>query len=170
MQSLGVISLNIWQIVISLCNLVILYLILRKFLYAPVCKVLAARTASVDRQYADADKAKEEAQADRAAWESKLAGAQDEADALLAEAGVQAERRGEQVIADARQKAEGIVRTAQSEAEAERRRAEAEMHGQIADLSALLAEKLIERELGEDDHRRLIDSFLAEIGESGDAQ
>ncbi len=33
MQSLDVISVNLWQILISLCNLLILYLILKQFLY-----------------------------------------------------------------------------------------------------------------------------------------
>ena len=47
MQSLDVISINIWQIIISLCNLLIIYLILRKFLYAPVRKMLDEREQAV---------------------------------------------------------------------------------------------------------------------------
>ena len=42
MQSLDVISINLWQMLISLCNLVILYAILKKFLYKPVRKALEA--------------------------------------------------------------------------------------------------------------------------------
>ena len=44
MQSLDIISINIWQILISLCNLVLLFLILKKFLYKPVHNVLAQRS------------------------------------------------------------------------------------------------------------------------------
>ena len=40
MQSLEVISLNIWQVLISLCNLLLIFLILKKFLFKPVKKVL----------------------------------------------------------------------------------------------------------------------------------
>ena len=61
MQSLEVISANIWQIIISLCNLVILFLLLKKFLYKPVREMLAKRKALIDGVYADADKAKSEA-------------------------------------------------------------------------------------------------------------
>ena len=59
MQTLEVISVNIWQIIISLANLVILTLILKKFLYSPVRKMLAQRRAVIDTQYADADTALE---------------------------------------------------------------------------------------------------------------
>ena len=41
MNNLDVISLNIWQIIISLLNLVILFFLFRKFLFEPVKKVIA---------------------------------------------------------------------------------------------------------------------------------
>ena len=40
MQNLDVISINLWQVLISLCNLLLLFLILKKFLYQPVRKLL----------------------------------------------------------------------------------------------------------------------------------
>ena len=54
MQSLDVISVNIWQILISLCNLVILFLILKKFLFKPVQKVTQTRRAELDDIYSEA--------------------------------------------------------------------------------------------------------------------
>lgn len=169
MQSLDVISLNIWQIVISLCNLIILYLILRKFLYAPVRKVLAARTDAVSKQYAEADQAKEAAEADRAAWESKLSGAKDEADALIAEASARADRREQTMIAQAREKADEIVRKAQSDAALELKKAEAQIKDEIVGVSTVIAEKMLSREINAEDHRELIDSFIDQIGETDDA-
>ena len=53
-QTLEVISINIWQIVVSLCNLIILFFVLKKFLYKPVKKVLAERSAAVEKEYSDA--------------------------------------------------------------------------------------------------------------------
>ena len=47
-QSLDVISVNFWQILISLANLTILFLILKKFLYKPVTKVLTDRQNAVE--------------------------------------------------------------------------------------------------------------------------
>ena len=48
MQTLEVISVNVWQIIISLCNLLILFLIIKKFLFQPVQKMLDKRKASLD--------------------------------------------------------------------------------------------------------------------------
>ena len=56
MQSLEIISMNLWQILISLCNLLLLFLILKRFLYKPVKKVLDDRQAQLDLKY---EKAKE---------------------------------------------------------------------------------------------------------------
>ena len=73
MQSLDIISINIWHIVISLCNLLILFLMLKKFLYQPVKKVLADRQAAIDSRYDEADKAKSEALQSKAEWEERMA-------------------------------------------------------------------------------------------------
>jgi len=55
MPTLDVISVNLWQILISLANLTVLFLVLKHFLYAPVKKVLAERQRAVDEGYAEAD-------------------------------------------------------------------------------------------------------------------
>ena len=69
MQSMEVISINIWQILISLCNLLVLFLILKKFLYKPVKKAMAERKAAVEEQYGAAEKAERSALASKEEWE-----------------------------------------------------------------------------------------------------
>ena len=58
MQTLDVISINLWQMLVSLANLVLLFLAVKKFLYKPIKKMLATRQESIDKQYSDAEKAK----------------------------------------------------------------------------------------------------------------
>ena len=164
MQNLDVISLNVWDIVISLSNLLILFLILKKFLYAPVKRVMAEREAAISDKYAKAEAAKIAAEADLAAWNEKMATADDEADAIIKKATARAEKKQDQIIADAKERADGIVRDAENEAALERRRAEAGIKQEIVDVSALLTEKLIGRELDTDDHHDIIDSVISEIG------
>ena len=72
MQSLEIISINIWQILISLCNLLILFLVLKKFLYKPVMKVMAERQSKIDTQINDAKQDRTAAEAMRAEYEEKL--------------------------------------------------------------------------------------------------
>lgn len=164
MQNLDVISLNVWDILISLANLLILFLILKKFLYAPVKRVMAEREAAISDKYAKAEAAESAAEADLAAWNEKMATANDEADAIIKKATARAEKKQDQIIADAKERADGIVRDAENEAALERRRAEAGIKQEIVDVSALLTEKLIGRELDTDDHHDIIDSVISEIG------
>ena len=113
MQSLEVISFNLWQMLISLANLVILFWILKRFLFKPVKKVLAHRQAELDSQYAAAGEAQQKAMQDQQQWAEKLRGAQDEADALLKSAADDARSRGERIVAEARSKADGMIRQAE---------------------------------------------------------
>lgn len=168
MQTLDVISVNLWQIVISLLNLVLLFLLVKKFLFKPVMKVLEQRQKQIDDRYAEADEAKTEAQESRRTWEEKLAGAEAEADAILQTATENARRRGDKLVAEARDEADSIVRMARNEAQLERQKAAAGIKQEIVEVSGALAEKLLEREINRQDHRTLIDSFIEEIGDEND--
>ena len=168
MQTLDVISVNLWQILISLVNLFLLFLIIKKFLFKPVNKVLEQRQAELDGQYAAAENAEIKANEDRAAWENKLSQADAEADAILQSATDNAKYRGDKLIAEAKERADGIIRAAQTEAELERQKATEGIKREIIDVSGALAEKMLEREVNTEDHRVLIDSFIEKIGDSND--
>ncbi len=165
MQSLEIISINIWHIVISLCNLLILFLMLKKFLYKPVKKVLADRQAAIDSRYLDADKAKSEALRSKTEWENRMAAADEEAAGIVSSAVESANRQSSAILGETREKADRMMSRARAEADAERRKAEDDIRIRIADVSAAIAGKLLEREISSADHSDLIDSFISEIGD-----
>ncbi|MBQ8136676.1 MAG: F0F1 ATP synthase subunit B [Clostridia bacterium] len=165
MGAQNIISINIWQIVISLANLVILYLILKRFLFKPVQKVLKDRQSAIDDRYAKADEAVRDAENSKAAWQVKMDHADEEARALVKRAADNAERSSDAVLQEAQQRAHSIVNQAQEEARLERRKAEEGIRGEIAGLSTELASRLLGREVNDADHRGLIDDFINELGE-----
>ncbi len=169
MQTLDIISVNLWQILISLANLTILFLLLKKFLYKPVTKMLDARRAEIDNQYADAETAKQSAYAKDAELTERLANAKFEAESIVKEAAGMAKVRSDKIVEDAKAQADSIVRQAEVDAELERKRAEAEIKSQIIDVSTALTEKMLEREINADDHKALIDNFIDKIGEDDDS-
>ena len=169
MQSLDVISINLWDILVSLANLVILFLLVKKFLYKPVKKMLETRQATIDGDYAKANEAKEQALADKLAYEEKLSDAKAEADGVIQSAVSIAKARENEILAEAKEKADAILRKASDDAALELKKAEKSIKDEIVGVSTLLAEKLLERELTEKDNKELIDSFIAEIGENNDA-
>ncbi len=160
MQTLEIITVNLWQILISVANLVLIFLIMKKFLWKPVKKVMDERQAAVDEQYAAAERDKAVAAADRQTWEEQLQGAKAKAETILQDATTAANRRGAQIVADAEDKADRIVRQAKAEAELEKQKAENEVKQEIVDVSALLAEKMLGREINATDHHALINTFI----------
>ena len=168
MQNLDIISVNLWQILISLANLTILFLLIKKFLYKPVIKMLDARRAEIDKDYSDAAVAKKDAEEKQAELTSRLSNAKVEAEGIVKEAADIAKSRGDKIVEEARATADGIVRQAEVEAELERKRVNETIKEQIVDVSTALAEKMLEREIRTEDHRQLIASFMQEIGDSHD--
>ncbi len=165
MPTLDVISVNLWQIIISLINLLLLFLIMKHFLYKPVTRMLEQRQAQLDADYTAAEQDRAQAAADREELERQLAQSRERADAMIAEATVTADRRGEKIVLEARERADGIVRRAQAEAEQEMKKAEATIKEEIIVISTALTEKMLEREISEQDHRTLIDDFIDKLGE-----
>ena len=168
MQSLDVISVNIWQILISLINLVLLFLIIKKFLFGPVNKMLEKRKGEIDSQYDTAAQAQADADAAKSEWEQKLSGADAQADAILQNATENAKRRGDKIVSDAQERAQGIIRNAEAEAMLERKKATDGIKREIVEVSEAIAEKMLEREINAEDHRALIDSFIDEIGDTNE--
>ena len=165
MQPLDIISVNLWQILISLANLTILFLLLKKFLYKPVTKMLKQREAEIESRYADAEPAKSSAEQAQAELTERLAGAKAEAEGIVKEAADAAKMRGDKIIEDARATAVCIIRQAVEDAEHERKRVGETIIEQIVDVSTALAEKMLEREVNADDHKALIDDFISKIGD-----
>ena len=165
MQSLEIVSVNIWQILISLANLTILYLLLKKFLYKPVKAVIEGRKEAIAKYYADAEEARNSANAARDEYAAKLATAHTKADEIIHDATVLANRRGEKLVAEAHQKADEIVRQGELEASMEKKKAMESIRRDITDVSAAMTEKLLGREMSTADHRNMIDEFLKGVGE-----
>ena len=163
MQNLDVISVNIWAILASLANLLILTLIVKRFLFKPVKKIVDARRAAIDNDYAQAQAARDQAEESRQNYEAAMAAAKQTSDQIIADATRTAEHRSNEIVAEAREKATDIRRQAEADAVLERRKAEDDMKHEIAEVSTQLTGKLLQREINEDDHKKLIDSFLNEL-------
>lgn len=169
MQNLDIISVNLWQILISLANLLILFLILKKFLYKPVNNMLKKRREEIDGEYDAAQKANMAAQSSKNELEERLQNAKVEAEGIVKEAADAAALRGEKIITQAKAEAEGIITQANAAAELELKKAREDIKTQVVDISTAISEKMLEREINADDHKTLIDSVIDKIGDDNDS-
>ncbi len=164
MQTLDIISINIWQTLISLANLLIMFLLVKKFLYKPVKNMLEKRQETIDGKYSEAEEARNKALLDKKSYEEKLSGAKKEADSLIQSAVDIAHSREDEILSEAKLKADGIIRQAQQNAELETKKAEKAIKDEIVKVGTVIAEKMLGREVDVNDHKQMIDSFIEEIG------
>ena len=132
----------LWTVV----NVLVMYAVLRKFLFKPVQDVIAKRQQMVDANLADAETSKKEAAARREAYEK------------------QAEVEKQQLLADARKQADAIVAAGKASAEAERQSKLREADAQTTALARAMCEKLLARNLTAQDDARLLDDLLEKAG------
>ena len=154
-------NLNLlWTVV----NVLVLFLLLRKFLYRPVMNIIAERQKQVDDALAAAETSKSEAAAALNAAQDKLRNVDDEAAARRKAYEQQAEKEKQQLLLDAQKQADAILAEGKTAAEAERQRKLREADAQTTALARAMCEKLLARNLTAQDDARLLDDLLEKAG------
>ncbi len=159
------IGFNPWTALFTLLNMVLTFLILKKFLFKPVNKMIDERQQEIDGLYADAAGAKSEAERLRADYTRKLAEAKDTSAQILSDATREANLRGEEILRQARADADALREKAGADIELERKKALNDVKSDISRIALDIAEKVMERELDEKDQERLVEKFLQDMGD-----
>ena len=165
MQSLDIISVNIWNILLSLVNLLILFLILKKFLFKPVMKIMNERQNQVTAIYADAENDRQAAADMKQEYEMRMATAREEADGLVRNAVQTAQRKSDSIIAEANSQAAHLKQKAQNEIQMEKKQMLSDVKAEISDLAVSIASRIMEREVNAQDHADFVDQFIQNVGE-----
>ena len=156
-------TLNL-NLLYTVVNILVLFLLLRKFLYKPVMNVIAQRQKQIDDDLSAARTSKKEAAAAMNAAQDKLRSVDTEAAARREAYEQQAETEKKQLLADAQKQAAAIVAEGKAAAEAERRHKLREADAQTTALARAMCEKLLARNLTEQDNARLLDDLLEKAG------
>ena len=165
MQSLEIISVNIWSILVSLANLLIMFLILKRFLFKPVQKMMAARKQQVDQIYQDAKENRDSAINMKQEYEARLAAAREEADGLVRNAVQTAQRKGDAIVAEANSQASHLKQKAEQEIAQEKKQMLQDVRGEISDIAVSIASKVVEREVKKQDYDGFVVEFIKNVGE-----
>ena len=128
--------------------------------------MLAKRKAMADAQLQDAAKAKDEAQAMKDEYEKNMADAKNKASEILINAQRNASIQSEEILKQANAQAVAIKEKAKSDIDQEKRKAVNEIKDEIGGMAVDIAGKVIEREIRKEDHKKLIDDFIANVGEA----
>ena len=155
------ISLDI-SLVWVIINLLVLYLLLKKFLFKPVCKMMDERSAKIQSDLDGAAQAKADAEKIKADYEAEIADAHSQAVEITNKA--QAGRECDLMLENARAESAKIMKEAEKSIANEKEKAMDDAKYQIADLAILAAAKVIKKNVGGDSDRETVDEFLSEVG------
>ena len=134
-------TLNL-NLLYTVVNVLVLFLLLRKFLYKPVMNIIEQRQKQVDDALNAAETSKKEAAAALHTAQEKLCHVDTEAAARRTAYEQQAETEKQQLLAEAQKQADA----------------------QTTALARTLCEKLLERNLTQQDDARLLDDLLQKAG------
>ena len=148
MQVQELVGIVPWTFVAQICNLFIQMYLVKRFLFKPVNEMLQKRREMADAQIQDAQKAKEEASS------------------IVTEAQKTASLQSEEILKTAAQEAWAMKEKAESDIAQEKRKAVNEVKNEIGGMAMEIAGKVIEREIKEEDHAKLIDEFISNVGEA----
>jgi F-type H+-transporting ATPase subunit b len=152
-----------WTLGVQLISFLLLLAVLSKLMYRPVLAALEGRSVAIQRQLAEAQAAREEAQGQLASMEERIRAAQADAAALRERALREAAELRERLSAEARQEATRLIEGAQAQVSQEVRRARAELRAEVGVLATQIAERLIRKSLTDEDHQRILREALARI-------
>ena len=160
------ISIDAWTIIFQICNLLILFALIKKFLWKRVMAVLDARQKEIDGIYDAADKDRDEATQLKEEYTAHMASAREEADRLVRNAVDTAHNRGDAIVKEAQAEAAHLKQKAENDIEQEKRKAYSELMGEISGMAADIAGRMVEREINAEDHRELVEEFIKSAGEA----
>lgn len=154
------VDLGVWTMVVFLGLLAVL----TKFAWKPIMAGLDAREKSISDDIESAAKAKEEADSKLKQYEEQLAGAHDEAAAVLAEARQDAVSAKERILAEANEEAVRTRDRAMADIESAKSAVIQELAETSANSAVDLAGSIVGRALEKDDHAKLIEDSLKRFG------
>ena len=159
------VGVNFWTALFILLNTLVIFFVAKKFLFGPVMKIITDRQKEIDDLYADAGAAKDNALAMQTEYQEKLAAAAQTSEQMVQEAVVRGQKREEAILLQANQQARAMLEKASADIQQEKKKAMNEAKDEISDLAMAIATKVVDRELNAQDHQRLVNEFIDQLGD-----
>ena len=157
------------NLVFTIINLLVLYLLMKKFLFGPIIKVMDERKAMIDQQFAGAKEQEDQAKALKEQYEGALKSAREESFQIMEQARKEAKAQADKTVEDTQAKVSAMLAKAQEDINTERENAMRQMKDDVASLAMEAAGKIIGRNSGAEQDLSLYDQFIEEAGDPDDS-
>lgn len=152
-------GLIVWTII----TFVLLLLILRKFAWKPILKALHDREHSIRDMFDHAETARVEAEKTLEENRRQLARAGEESQKILSEGRALGDKLKQEIMEQAHQQAKRMVEQARQEIQRDKDVAIAQLREEVATIALQAAGKILEEDLDDAKHRKIIDSSLQQL-------
>lgn len=155
----GLIEFN-WSSLMILCNVFILYLILRKFFWEKIKKFMDDRAAAVQDAIDAAEAVNKRADEKMANYSKRIANVEEEGREIIKASKQQADAQAQIIIEEARKQASDIIAKAEKTIEQEKAAAMEDMRKEIASIAMLAAEQIVGKEIDNVGQDAIIDQAI----------
>ncbi len=159
-------GMSLKEFIFYLVNFLILAGVLGKFLYKPFLNLMDSRKQSIIDAIDNAEAVNRRADEKMANYDRKIAKLEEEGREIIKEAKIKADEQANEIIEKANRRASQIMTRAEKQIEKEREKAVMEMKEQIAVLSMMAAQKIMERDIEVNGQDEIIEQVLEEAGAS----
>ncbi len=153
---------NVTTLLVQLCATLLLFIVVKVFLWKPVMKFFEAREEKMQSDLDASENAKQEALKDRQTALSQLKEASDKADQMIEAAQKQAKQEKDAILLSAQKEANATRKKAQEQIEAERQSMYDDMKKEMVNVALAAASKIMEDNHAEELDRQAIDAFVKE--------
>lgn len=156
------VNLMFWTILIF----GILFWLLKKYAYPAMLEAVEAREKALSDAIEGAKRDRDEAAKLLAQHKASIDAARDEAQKLIADARLVAEKSKADLLERTRQEQQEMLERARRDIANERDKAIAELRREAVDLAIAGASKVVEQNLDSDRNRKIVETFLSSLSES----
>ncbi len=159
-----------WNFLFTLINLIIFFLLMRKFLFKPIMNVLDKRKEMIDNQFSDAEKAKSSANELKTEYEEKIENINAESDKIIGKAKEAARAEYDKIMGRAEIDAENLKAAAKRQADAAVENEMRAARENIAGIAIDAAVKVLGANVCAETDSSIFDEFLNEGSEENESQ
>lgn len=154
---------NLWAFLIQLLALLVMIIIFFIFAYKPVRKILNKRKDHIESQISEAEKKNELASKTQFEANNNLLESRKKADQIVTEAKEIAKTESRKIIDSTNLEVTKIKQAADEDIASKKEAAKDDIRKEIINVALDASKEIIQREVSEDDNRKLVDDFLKEM-------
>lgn len=150
------------DILISIINIIVLFVLLRLILFKPVSKMLSERAAKVKADLDNAHKTREEADSLKQEYSKELENIESMRLDMMRENRASASKEAEEILSESREKANLMIEEARVRIADEKERAVENAKLDAIRIATDMAAFVLNREISDEDNINLVEDFFGE--------